>query len=318
MSVLLVALTQSCDALPEELFEKNVSLIKNGWCDLDVEIGAETDLLDLPISVGVSGTSRNDKDIAVELAIDAEALATYNYDKYRNDTVLYYTLFPQDALVIPDDVVIASGKESTVATFKIDMSRLEDKYADYVLPLTIRTTSDYMPSEEYATALYHIIFKNHFSGTYTGSMELIRVNTNGANNDTDKLSVSNKTLYAISADECFFYAGNYNRDTKGREKFIMTLKMADKLPEISPAAKEVVFDTPNPELELKYWYNKFDSISVIDYSTARNATDNRLLELTTIFDVSYTFMNTNSLRYRLKGRMSRVESIMKDDLDAYY
>lgn len=320
---LIAILLQSCDNLSDELFEKKVYLTKNEWVDVELNIPA-TGIIDFPVAVGVSGTSENDKNVTVKLAVDSAALSQYNFDKYRRDSLLYYTLLPEAAFTIPEELVITSGEDLAVAHLTIDMSKLTDLYADYVLPLKIESASNYAVSEEYAVGLYHIVFTNSFSGTYSGSISIADVQAkNGYVIGANKSTVANKTLYAISHDECFFYAGKYDRTNKERNKCIMTIKAGNSV-EGSTTAKELVFSAVNPDLDMMmYPYEEgveegnYDYLSTIDYSLANEPTDNRYMQHTTINDISFTFMDVGlktPARYRMQGKMSRIKKVLKSEL----
>lgn len=315
ISVLIVAFTQSCDQLPEELFEKKIYLVKNGWLDWELNI-PNSGTIEISVPVGVSGTSENDKDITVKLGLDQEALATYNYERYRTDTDLYYAEIPQEALAFPENVVINAKQDIAHAVVKIDVSKLTNRYADYVLPLKIESVSEYETNPDYSTGLYHIVFTNKFSGSYSGNMSVTKVRVNGSNDETDKISIGNKVLYAVSPDECFFYAGKYDRNTRGREKFVVTVKMGEEIS--GSSAKKVLLDQFNPDLDIKYWYNKFDSISTVENNSVPHPNDNRYEMQTTMFDLSYTFMDLGletPQRYRLLGKMSRIKQVLITEED---
>lgn len=303
--LIVMFVSQSCDSLPEELFEKDVYLVKNGWIDLELNI-TETGIIEIPIAVGVSGTSQNSKTVKVGLDIASDLLSNYNYDKYRAETDLYYTELPEEAFTLSREIVISAGEDIATTTLRIDMSKLSDKYADYVLPLTINSTSEYVLGEAVrCNVLYHIVFKNKFSGTYSGSLQGYKVRNNGNNDESDKVSIGKKTLYAISPDECFFYAGKYDRETKGRNNTIVTIRVNE--------LDEVTLDSPNPDLDIRYYDNTDEPLSV-SYTYDIDYADYRYINVKTQFELSYTFMDLileTPARYRLSGKMSRSESVLK-------
>ena len=84
----------ACDRLEDELFEKNSYIVRNGWQDYELTV-TEDNMAVLPIYFGVNGTSANDKDITVTMEVDRDTLDRYNWEKYKNQTSLYYTSNPQ-------------------------------------------------------------------------------------------------------------------------------------------------------------------------------------------------------------------------------
>ena len=83
----------SCDGLEDELFQKNSYIVHNGWQDYALEV-AEDNTTILPIYFGVNGTSANDKDICLTMEIDPDTLQKYNWEKYKNQSDLYYKILP--------------------------------------------------------------------------------------------------------------------------------------------------------------------------------------------------------------------------------
>lgn len=89
----LVLCAASCsDDLDYELFTKYTYLKDNGWQEeIKMEIN-DDNTVDLPVYFGVNGTTGNDKDITLRLAIDEDTLADYNFDKNKNNVDAYYLI----------------------------------------------------------------------------------------------------------------------------------------------------------------------------------------------------------------------------------
>ncbi|MDL2257014.1 DUF4361 domain-containing protein [Bacteroidales bacterium OttesenSCG-928-I14] len=304
VSVLLITFMSACDELPDEQFDKKVNLIKNGWVDMNLEILADN-IIEIPVNISVSGTSKNEKTVEVVLDTISKLLSDYNFEKYRNETELYYNLVPAEALSFSKDVVIPAGEEQVNTIVKVDLNKLTNRYGDYVLPIGIKSTSEYsVGNSNYSTGLYHIVLTNRFSGNYGADIAVMKLRPNGASILTDKTSVANKSLYAISNNECFFYAGQYNRNSLGRDKFIVKLKIDNE---------EISLSGVNPDLGLEI--TALDSIPKVSYTIERNREDNRYVTLTTKIDLSYVFMDLGlekPEKRRAAGLMSNSRSVLKE------
>ena len=154
----------SCDGLEDELFQKNSYIVHNGWQDYALEV-AEDNTTILPIYFGVNGTSANDKDICLTMEIDPDTLQKYNWEKYKNQSDLYYKILPAGTYTFDaDSWTIPSGELNATAAIKIDLNKIEELgslYDDYVLPLRITSsTGEPMGQNKYTKVLAHIGFKN--------------------------------------------------------------------------------------------------------------------------------------------------------------
>ena len=72
---------------------------------------AEDNTTILPIYFGVNGTSANDKDICLTMEIDPDTLQKYNWEKYKNQSDLYYKILPAGTYTFDaDSWTIPSGE----------------------------------------------------------------------------------------------------------------------------------------------------------------------------------------------------------------
>lgn len=252
-----VLLLAGCvNELPDEQFDKYVLFTHNGWVEQGVEF-TSSNTVEIPVAVSISGTSSNNDDVTVSLKYDSELLDRYNKEKYKSQEGLYYTLVPEEAISISTNVTIAAGEESAVTMLVVDFSKISDPYKDYVLPLSIEKTSKYSLQARSVTAslsrsevLYNIRRVNRFSGNYTGSGTVSRTNNipqPGGRiiyepRSGTGMPVASKTLYAISNDECYFYAGHIDRNNPDRDKFIVHVRLDEK--------DSLIFSSPIPELLL--------------------------------------------------------------------
>jgi hypothetical protein len=311
--------------LPEEQFEKYVLLTRNGWVEQDIEFTTSSKV-DLPVVVSVSGTSVNKENVEVKLKYDTDLLARYNLEKYKLQEGLYYVPVPQEAITLNSAVTIPSGSENAMVGLTIDFDKIADPYKDYVIPVSIETVSKYslQPLDQGAIlrrseVLYHVRRMNSFSGDYTGSSTVFQTSGRGtAQSPYTKKGTGSpvlvKTLYALSEDECYFFAGQFDRNNVLAKDFIVKVKMNED--------ESLAFSSPNPALQLNV-----DTVIIKDgtrsrITTSREpvSTDQRKEQVTKTFKFVYTFYDltdksdstasNNHILY-VEGNMTRTRTEMK-------
>lgn len=301
ISILTLSLNYSCnDELNDELFEKFVLLTQNGWVDQSLEI-TSSGLIEIPLVASINGTSDNDKTISVKVKFDPDTLSGYNFEKYRNQTSLYYSELPVEAVSFDDETInIASGQLKGISSMTLNLNKVTDKYADYVIPVAIKNTSEYRIAEEkYSKSLIHIVLKNSFSGNYTGEIGVYKTKSDGSNDTNNKFTVSTKTFYAISDNQCYFYAGQYDRSKTERNQFIVNIKINDD--------ETISMDSPNLDLDLK------QENASVEISSEPHPTDNRYKIVTTILTLKYTFKDLildEKPVVRVEGSVSMRQNVM--------
>jgi len=292
----------SCsDELDSELFDKSVLLTRNGWIDQELYLD-ETGLINIPVVVSVNGTSGNDENVKVKVSLAPDTLINYNFEKYRNQTGLYYQQPASEAITFKDEsITIPAGELYGVSGLTLDLNKLADRYADYVIPLEIESTSAYQIAEPaYSKALMHLVLKNKFSGNYTGEIAVYKTKANGQNDTGNKLSVGVKTLYALSGGTCYFYAGQFDRTSVERDQFIVNMTVGED--------NQVSLESPNADLNFTM------EKATIEVSSVEHATDNRYLIVTTTIKLKYTFVNVTQLDrpvLRAEGTISMNQNVLK-------
>ncbi len=222
IAALLCVWMVACDNLPDEQFEKYVILTRSGFQERSLDYAVDG-IITTDISASVSGTAIIDQDVQVSIKIDEEALAQYNFDKFREDLPLYYTLLPEDTYEMEGKVItIKAGDEYGLLPVKIDLSKL-DKLKNYILPVTIISTSNYsVGNPQYTTLLMSVVLKNGFSGVYSGTANMVD-NTLKENNKFT--FTGSRTFYTIDENTCYFYAGNVSEQATNREKYKVEVKV---------------------------------------------------------------------------------------------
>lgn len=271
----LLGFSSCADELNDELFQKFSYLTQNGWyeCTLDIK---DDNTVDLPVYFGVNGTSDNDKDIIVQITTDPDTLAKYNFDKYKTNEEAYYALLPKATYKFDaPSYTIPAGEFKTTAHCNIDLNRLKsiDIYDEYVLPLAITSSAgEPVGPGKYSKVLYSLNFQNSYSGNYTCNG---RLKEEGNNYETETAS---RRLYAISKDECYFYAGNIEREDKGKENYIITLKLNS-----TDNSFTFIPNANNPEMDLH------DTRANITTRFTKHTTDARKMNMQTTITVAYKY-----------------------------
>ena len=268
----------SCDdTLDDELFVKYAYIVKKGWQETAVEL-TETSVMKIPVTIGVNGTSLNDKDVVVKLGFDPDTLAGYNKEKYKEQTDLFYKMIAEDAVEFPEEVVIENGKESAVFHITLDKSKVVDQYEDYVLPISIIEASEYEKGpSKYTKSLMHLSYRNDFSGNYSGSDGRVF----DVANDGSKRTVNNKTLYGFSLNECFFFVGDYDRENPQRGGYIARVHW-------EPATGEITLTSDIPSLQLAAV-----GTPRIQQTVGKHATDDAKKIVATTIRLEYTYLDTS-------------------------
>lgn len=302
--MIFVCLFSGCnDRLPEEQFQKLVLLTKNGWIEQSIDISDSTGVIKLPIAGSISGTSTNQENIELLLGYDTDTLNGYNFLKFRNQTELYYNVVPNEALSFDsNNINIVEGNDMGITNLFVDLDKITDKYIDYVIPIQIKSTSGYLLSNpKYSKALYHIQLKNKYSGNYTGEITVFKTKGSAeVNDDTQKITVGNKALYAITDTTCYFYAGQVDRNKVDRTKFIVNVTFHKD--------GTVTLDCPNTAL------NFIAESASISVSKVDNLNDKRYQNVTLTLITQYKFNDlapTNPVRLRAQGTVSLTQTVLR-------
>lgn len=303
--LLILFTTISCsDDLNYELFKKYTYLLKNGWQDNIPMKLTDDNKVNLNVAFGVNGTTGNDKNIALSLAVSPDTLNNFNFDKYKNDSAAYYTILPADCYKFDKtSYTIPAGQLSSSAMVTIDMTKLADNYNiynQYVLPLKIASSvGELKGPSKYSQALYLLNLENKWSGFYSGS-GMLKANYEGG---TYNKEVSGKQLYAISNKECYMYAGPYERDSKHHGDFVIKMKMNND----GSIIMTFLNDSDNFEPIKAYYKFKF----------TQNITDSRKLNRLTVFYTHYKYIDTyddpDITSYEYEGTLSRNDVVFKSD-----
>ena len=173
------------------------------------------------LPVIVSGSTTNEQDIDVHVALYEDTLEILNRERFSGRTDLWYTLLEKDEYEFPETVHIPAGTcvEQLNIDFDLRGINMTDKW---VLPLTIVDDVSYNyqghPRKNYAKALLRVIPFNDYSGSYsTSTMEVYIRNANGST-DNKPMVTNNRTAYVVDNNTIFFYAGLMSEDLSRDER----------------------------------------------------------------------------------------------------
>lgn len=289
----------ACDRLEDELFEKNSYIVRNGWQDYELTV-TEDNLAVLPIYFGVNGTSVNDKDITVTMEVDQDTLDRYNWEKYKNQTSLYYKILSPETYVFDNSSwTIPRGELNASAYITIDLTKISQVgslYDDYVLPLRISSSiGEPMGKSKYTKVLAHIGFKNNYSGIYSGKGV---VTQQGTSYTTETTSTH---LYAINNDVCYMFVGEKTR-----------LNTADYLDYVVEIHRDmfgnITLVSKNPDLQFNPYSAKLTRKYTHNYADQRYYT-----EVTTI-EMSYAYVDNTQgepLKMKFEGTFSMSRDVLR-------
>ena len=232
LSLALAVLTlgqQSCDNLPDEQFDKYVLMTRNGFIDREIVYNASGKAT-TEVSVSVSGSSDVAHDVEVEVEVYPDTLDQYNFEKFRTDSASYYDLAEHYTIPHPK-LTIRKGEAYGVFDVVFDVKQM-DKYKDFVLPLRIKSASDYLVSPKASRVmLMHILLTNFFSGAYGMSAQFDGAYIN-----------LNRTLSVIDEQTCFTYIGNIETTDENKADYRLEIS-------VNPTDSLITLNAPGLDLQ---------------------------------------------------------------------
>ena len=140
--------------------------------------------------------------------------------------------------------------------------------------------------------------KNDYSGTYTGSTIIYKTKgTAEINDEEQKVTISNKVLYALTDSTCYFYAGQIDRSSTDRDKYIVNVTFH----------KNGTITMNSAITALKFVLENI-TMSVVKKD---NTSDNRYENVVTTLDMTYKFTDLASNRLRSDGLVSMSQQVLK-------
>jgi len=234
---LLAVLTvySSCnDEWKDEQYEKYISFkapIRNtdaGVTPIYIRYKSD-DKATYKLPVIVSGSTTNDKDMTIHVAVDPDTLKILNQERFQSRTDYYYRELEKKFYSFNETVDIKAGQD--VALMNIDFNLKDiDMVYKWVLPLTIVDNPSYgyvaNPRKNFKKALLRVIPFNDYSGTFSSvAMRIVYYGQTDDPHDPDAIKNetpmvrSNTTVYVVDENTVFIYAGMINEDRKDRDLY---------------------------------------------------------------------------------------------------
>ena len=252
------------------------------------------------LPVIVSGSTTNEQDIDVHVALYEDTLEILNRERFSGRTDLWYTLLEEDKYEFPEIVHIPAG--TCVEQLNIDFDLRGNNMTDkWVLPLTIVDDASYNyqghPRKNYAKALLRVIPFNDYSGSYsTSTMEVYIRNANGST-DNKPMVTNNRTAYVVDNNTIFFYAGLMSEDLSRDERELYK-----------------IYIRFNEDKSLSMWADNEEKIGFKLYGTpAYSVTEtmdatrpylkHRYVSFTIEFDFKDVTSRNQEVLYKVKGTM---------------
>ncbi|WP_400261126.1 DUF4973 domain-containing protein [Sphingobacterium sp. SG20118] len=220
--LLLLVFSGCNDEWKDEQFENFVSfkapLTNEGVSNIYVRYkGDQKTTFMLPLIV--SGSTLNDKNMTINVAVDADTLNILNYERFQNREDFYYRELNSQYFSISPTVGIKSGENTALMPIDFTLKNI-DMVDKWVLPLTILddVSNGYKvnPRKHYRKALLRIFPFNNYSGTYSGTA--LRTSMEGYENETPIVK-SEIRSYVVDENTIFFYAGNIDEERQDRGQY---------------------------------------------------------------------------------------------------
>jgi hypothetical protein len=174
----------------------------------------------------ISGSTKNDKNLTVSVALDSDTLAVLNQERFSSRTELYYRELPSQYFSMPQTAGISAGSNTGLlpVTFSFANLDLVDKW---VLPITILDAKDgsyrVNSRKNYRKALLRVFPFNDYSGSYSATACMVYFKGSA----TGGISTDTKVAYVVDENTVFFYAGLIDEDRTDRRHYKIYVRFND-------------------------------------------------------------------------------------------
>lgn len=205
------------DEWKDEQYEKYVSFVRSGYVETYLNTNTADGVLHYKIPIEVSGSTTNDRSVTVSIELDRDTLIAYNKAQYFARTDRYYILLDEQHYSFPNGqtVTIPAGEDLGYIDVDFRIKNL-DLVEKYILPLSIVSTSEYIPSpkKHYKKTLMRIIPFNYFSGTYSAGAGNITLE-----GDNTPITMATREMRVVDDSTVFFYAGLCEEEARDRATY---------------------------------------------------------------------------------------------------
>lgn len=244
----------------------------------------------------VSGSTNNNSERNVHVAIDSDTLKTLNFERFQNRVDHYYKEMNSEYYSFPETVKIKESENTALLDIDFTFKDI-DMVNKWVLPITILDDPSYdyvaNPRKHYRKALLRVFPFNDYSGKYSGTA--LKIYLEGYEDETPIVKAEIPS-YVVDENTVFMYAGNIDEERIDRGLYKIFLNF--------DGMSGVTLSSDNPDIEFKR--NKDAS-----YVVSEMMDDVRpylLHRYITIHNIDYEFTDYTmapgvKLRYIVKGSL---------------
>lgn len=254
------------------------------------------------LPVIVSGSTVNEKDLNIHIAVDPDTLAKFNVERFYDSQELFYEELPRKYYDFPETVNIPSGSSTSLLDIDFSLKDL-DLVEKWILPLTITDDAsyDYQSNmrKNYRKALLRVMPFNDFSGSYsTTAMKTYFYDINKNETVGDAMVANTRTAFVVNDSTIFFYAGLMEEDLEKSKRRLYKVYVkfnSDKSLSLSAENDQIQFEVPDGTTPI--------------YSTTKNMDDTRpyIEHRYTTLRLTYLFNDVTSapvpIRYKVTGTL---------------
>ncbi|GAB1415392.1 DUF4973 domain-containing protein [Paludibacter sp.] len=289
--LLSMVFTSCNDEWKEEQYQKFVSFVRSGYTETYLNTNTVDGKVHYKIPIEISGSTKNDKNVSISVKLDNDTLVAHNKTMFYNRNDLFFRLLDEQYYSFPNgmEITIPAGKNVGYLDVIFDIRGL-DLVEKYILPLTISSTSEYIPSPKlhYKKTLMRIIPFNYFSGNYSAGAGSIT-----AENNPTPTSKATREMRYVSDSTVFFYAGLCEEDARNRATYkVKATFNSDKTLSFVADSAKIQF-TPVPG-ECK-WSIKEEMDALQPFLMIRTVTMDLKYSYKDVTNPNYT------VKYNLKG-----------------
>ncbi len=245
----------------------------------------------------VSGSTTNNSDLTVHVALDPDTLESLNYERFQSREDLYYRELESRYFTMPDTVNIQAGENTSLLNIDFTLGGI-DLVDKWVLPLTIVDDPSYgyvaNPRKHYRKALLRVMPFNDYSGTYSGTA--LKTYLKGYESEA-AIVESEIPVYVVDENTIFFYAGTVDEENTDRRSYKIYASLDDE-------TKIVTLTAEDPNIEFKV-----NSTPMFSVEETMDATRPYLLHrYVTISNIDYNYTDYTSvtgatIAYTVRGSM---------------
>jgi hypothetical protein len=274
-----LALCVSCNReWTEEQYEHYISFkapLTNGVSQISVRYRSDG-YVTYKLPLIVSGSTTNDRDITVHVAVDSDTLQQLNIERFQSRTDFYYREVTGQYFNMPETVDVKAGENTALMPIDFSLSGI-DLTNKWVLPLTIVDDPSYgyqsNPRKHYSKALLYVTPFNDYSGTYGGTA----LKTYFKGYETDAAIVKSEIpVYVVDENTVFFYAGTVDENRIDRINYKIYATFDDETKSVTLRADDPQINfksVSEPSFSIKetmdatrpYLLHRYLTISGIDY-----------------------------------------------------